>query len=399
VKQHTAKIICSFLFIQLVHFGHLNYTVAFELQKSVLPIQLQTSFVAPPFRGDGKVHFVYEVNLSNFRPIDFALVQIDVFDTDHPDTIILQHQGGELNRYLIRPGKGEDEANSEVLHGGEFMIVFMWVTFDEKISLPAAIAHRATFQRVTSSGEKKRYTVEGALVPLPAVSSLVIHPPVRSGLWLLANGPSKLGDHRKFIQVLDGIASNTQRFAGDWMLLGPDGRLAKGELGENQSWYCYGSDILAVADGEVTSVVDGIPENIPLLEERAVPNKREMMSGNYIILKLESGEFAFYGHLQPGSLGVKAGDNVSAGQVIGRIGNSGNSDAPHLHFHVADTNDPLSGQGLPFAFHSFEVMDRMSVSEWEEMLINSRPWVAADGSTISRYEGETPVGEAIIRFH
>ncbi len=399
MTQYTIKIICSLLLVQLIHFGHCKVNAASELKKSVLPIQLQIPFVAPPFQGDGQVHFVYELYLSNFRPIDFSLVQIDVFDTVHPEKALLHYPKDELDRYLVRPGRYEESGDPEVLHGGEFMIVFMWVTFDRTIPLPNSIAHRVVFERVTSTGEKKQYTVEGAIVRLPPTSSLVIHPPFRSGLWLLANGPSNLGDHRKFIQVLDGIASNTQRLAGDWMLLGPDGRLANGELSKNQSWHCYGSDILAVADGTVATVVDGIPENVPLSEERAVPNKRETMAGNHIILKLESGEFAFYGHLQPGSLRVKEGDKVSAGQVIGRIGNSGNSDAPHLHFHVADTNDPLSGQGLPFALFSFTVMDRLKPIEWEGMLINNEAWFATDDSKISVQKEETPIGESIIQFH
>jgi len=337
--------------------------------------------------------------MSNFRPIRFSLVQIDAFDVDHPDTDLVSYRKDELYECLIRPGKGDEAPDPEVLHGGEFAIVFLWITFDENSSLPDTIAHRATFQRKTPNGEQKEYTVEGAVIQVPGVSSLVIHPPFRAGLWLLANGPSKLGDHRKFIHALDGFASNTQRFAGDWMLLGPDGRLAKGELRKNASWYCYGSDILAVADGVVTDITDGIPENVPLSEERAVPNKREMMSGNYIMLKLESGEYAFYGHLQPGSLRVKAGDKVSAGQVIGRIGNSGNSDAPHLHFHIADANDPLSGQGLPFAFFSFTVMDRLGIPEWEEMLMNNETWYQTDDSKISLQKEEAPLGESIIQFH
>lgn len=398
MKRHFTKIIYSLIVMQLINFGYFTLCTAFELKKSVLPIQLQTSLIAPPFKGDGQVHIVYELHMSNFRAISFSLVQVDAFDVDHPDSNILSYRKDQLYECLIRPGKGNELTDPEVLHGGEFAIVFLWITFDKNVSLPDTIAHRATFQ-ITSSGEDNQYTVEGAAIHISDVSSLVIHPPFRSGLWLFANGPSKLGDHRKFIHTLDGLASNTQRFASDWMLLGPDGRLAKGELSKNPSYYCYGSDILAVADGTVTDVTEGIPENIPLTEERAVPNKRELMSGNYIILKLESGEYAFYGHLQPGSIRVKIGDKVSAGQAIGRIGNSGNSDAPHLHFHISDANDPLSGQGLPFAFYSFEVMDRLNIPEWERMVYNNEPWHATDDSKTSSQKEEAPLGEKIIKFH
>ncbi len=65
------------------------------------------------------------------------------------------------------------------------------------------------------------------------------------------------------------------------------------------------------------------------------------------------GRFAFYAHLQPGSVRVETGDTVKPGQVLGLLGNSGNSDAPHLHFHIMDGPRPLSSNGLPYRFSSF----------------------------------------------
>jgi murein DD-endopeptidase MepM/ murein hydrolase activator NlpD len=65
------------------------------------------------------------------------------------------------------------------------------------------------------------------------------------------------------------------------------------------------------------------------------------------------GRFAFYAHLQPGSIRVKVGDTVKTGQVLGLLGNSGNSDAPHLHFHIMDGPRPLSSNGLPYRFTRF----------------------------------------------
>ena len=69
--------------------------------------------------------------------------------------------------------------------------------------------------------------------------------------------------------------------------------------------------------------------------------------------------YAFYAHLQPGSLKVKLGDKVRRGQVVGLVGNSGNSTEPHLHFHVSDANSPLGCEGLPYALDAFEVQGRI----------------------------------------
>ena len=78
-----------------------------------------------------------------------------------------------------------------------------------------------------------------------------------------------------------------------------------------------------------------------------------MALGNYVVVDIGEGRFAFYAHMQPGSLRVKPGDKVTTGQVLGLLGNSGNTDAPHLHFHVMDGASPLLSDGLPYAFTSF----------------------------------------------
>jgi murein DD-endopeptidase MepM/ murein hydrolase activator NlpD len=104
-----------------------------------------------------------------------------------------------------------------------------------------------------------------------------------------------------------------------------------------------------VADATVAAIKDGIPENVPGPTSRAVPITSETIDGNYVVLDLGEGRFAFYAHLQPGSLRVKAGDRVTTGQVLGLVGNSGNSTEPHLHFHVSNGVSPLGSEGLPYA--------------------------------------------------
>src|SRR3954471_18618605 len=76
-------------------------------------------------------------------------------------------------------------------------------------------------------------------------------------------------------------------------------------------------------------------------------------AATYVVVDIGGGRFAFYAHLQPGSLKVHVGDRVRAGQVLGLVGNSGNTDFPHLHFHVMNGPSPLASDGLPFEFRSF----------------------------------------------
>ena len=73
------------------------------------------------------------------------------------------------------------------------------------------------------------------------------------------------------------------------------------------------------------------------------------------MLQIAPDVYAFYAHLQPGSLKVKVGDSVASGAIIATLGNTGNSTAPHLHFGLVDSPDFLSGEGLPFVIDRFTV--------------------------------------------
>lgn len=74
------------------------------------------------------------------------------------------------------------------------------------------------------------------------------------------------------------------------------------------------------------------------------------VSGNFVMLDHGQNEFSMSAHLQPGSVRVKVGNQVKTGDVIGKLGSSGNSTEPHLHFQLSDTPDPLLSAGLPLNF-------------------------------------------------
>lgn len=369
-----------------------------ELAKSVLPVQLGVFSAPSQFESAGRTGLAYELHITGYRNIDLSLSQVEVFSVSEPGRSFLRLSGADLLQCLRRPGKAPELPDPEVLHGGDFVVVFLWITVDQDSPLPQSLAHRATFRLARPDGTEKEYVVEGAIVRVTPRTPVVLHPPLPAGRWLMANGPSMLGDHRLFLNAVDGATSNTQRFASDWMLLASDGRLVEGEQQENTSWHSYGVPVLAVADAVVVDVADGIPENVPLADERAVPNKRESVSGNYVVLRLGDDRFAFYGHLEPGSLCVRIGDSVRVGQELGRIGNSGNSDAPHLHFHVSDSPDPLSGEGVPFAFTSFTILDVLDVASWERMLAEAAPWEERADLQPDLRTNEMPIGELIVEF-
>src|SRR5262249_7723437 len=144
-------------------------------------------------------------------------------------------------------------------------------------------------------------------------------------------------DHRRAFNAIDGRERIPQRFAIDWMRLGPDGRLFQNDKKTNKNFYGYGAEVLAVASGRVSDLLDNLPENVGSNERNARAITVDNAVGNYVVLDLGNSHYAVYAHLQPQSLRVKRGDHVRAGQVLALLGNSGNSDAPHLHFHLVDT--------------------------------------------------------------
>jgi murein DD-endopeptidase MepM/ murein hydrolase activator NlpD len=195
------------------------------------------------------------------------------------------------------------------------------------------------------------------------------------------------------MQVIDGLPWIAQRFAIDWIRLGPDGLAFHGDPKKNESWVGYGSELLAVADGTVSGTKDGIPQNVPLTEERAVPITLDTITGNYVVLDLGDGRFAVYAHLQPGSLYVKVGDPVRKGQLLGLLGNSGNSDAPHLHFHLMDASAPMVAEGLPYVFPDLTIQGR---ADSADDLLAGKPWKPARAE--ERRTVEIPLENEVVRF-
>lgn len=140
------------------------------------------------------------------------------------------------------------------------------------------------------------------------------------------------------------------------LIVDEDARRAQGQVERNASYLAFGKAIIAVADGVIARTRDGYPEQTP---QHSPPNaSMETAAGNYVMQDIGGGHFAFYAHLQPGSLRVKQGQRVKRGQVLALLGNTGNSTEPHLHFHVSSAQDPLLSEGLPYVFDRFEQTGR-----------------------------------------
>jgi hypothetical protein len=177
-----------------------------------------------------------------------------------------------------------------------------------------------------------------------------LRPPFR-GTWTAHNADRNSSNHH--------YSNASQRFAVDWLIVDEKGVTHKGDGKSLSDYFAYGQQALAAAEGTVVTVVDGIPENTIVGETDPY-----FVPGNIVVLDLGNGEFATYCHLIPGSMLVKKGDRVKAGAPLARVGNSGNSTEPHLHFHLSDSPRMATAHGLPAKFRDVIADGKKVESSW-----------------------------------
>ena len=183
------------------------------------------------------------------------------------------------------------------------------------------------------------------------------------GTWYVGYGASFHTGHRWAIP---------EEFALDIAKIGESGLSHKGDGARFDDYYAYGADVLAAADGHVISAANDQPEDPSAMQR---PNETQeayfarlqkeqgerlakgltAITGNYVMIDHGKNEYSLYAHLQPGSVRVHVGAQVKTGDVIGKLGSSGNSTEPHLHFHVCDKPDPLMCAGIPVNFSNVTI--------------------------------------------
>ena len=333
---------------------------------------------APPtaFRADGRIHLVYEAHVTNFGRSEIVLTRLEVVSAAGPT--LGSYAGDELAKMATRPGVQTKEPLR--IDGGLRAVFFVWASINSESETPAELDHRIG---VKVAGDPDEFTSTCARIPVLR-NPVVIGAPLKGDGWLAANGPANSSGHRRGLFPIGGAAHIAQRFAIDWLQLREEGGSFKGDRLDNKNYRCYGSEVMAVADATVVTVKDGIPQNVPGINSRAVPITLETVGGNHVILDLGAGHFAFYAHLQPNEIRVKPGDRVKRGQTLALLGNSGNSTEPHLHFHICNVNSPLASEGLPYAL-TFDAMGK------------GMGWKPS-GATPERRSGEMPLQNTVVRF-
>jgi len=149
----------------------------------------------------------------------------------------------------------------------------------------------------------------------------------------------------------------SQWYAIDVIPLSPKLEIVKRKGKNNKDFFAWGREILAPGDGLIVYARNDVPDNDrPTVTRRDIftklPEPRWAVGGNVVVIDHGNNEFSFLAHLQQGSVRVRKGEKVKRGQVIGLLGNSGNSDAPHLHYHLMASGELFRSDGLPIHFEN-----------------------------------------------
>ena len=310
---------------------------------------------------DGKTHLAYELVLNNTTPQDVTLTGVDVRAGDRT---LLSLPGERLTYWTRLAG---NPVPTTTLGPAQTGYVWLDVAVDPDETVPAELSHTVAISVTDPSPPLIPASLTENIAPVTVQTRqpISIAPPLKGPNWLDGDSCCDMSAHRTALNPLDGEIWAAERFAIDYVQLGPDGRLFTGDEAQLDSYPYVGSDVVAVGEGPVVSVVDGLPEQVPGSAPTDLP--LEEYGGNHVVQDLGGGNYAFYAHLQTGSVQVQPGDHLSTGQVLGALGNSGNSDAPHLHFHVMSTPDPLRSNGLPFVFTDFR-LDSRSTGDLDALL-------------------------------
>jgi hypothetical protein len=349
-----------------VHAGYSGDTDALS------PLVITTVSPDPvPVTGtDGKVHLVYELQILNASPRPATITAIDTLAAPSGRTVasLSAAQVGEVGLLV---GSGDLTPTNQI-SAGRALIVLEEGVYASRNEVPSSVTHRvtATFGAPPAGNAfAALYPDEtsdiGGEVVMANGQALVIGPPVAGDDWFALNACCTLTSHRGAMLPMGGRINGAERYAIDYARIDINAHplldvqagtivTFTGDRTKNESYLAWDQPILAVADGTVRQVVSDAPDIAPgALPEGVAIGK---LTGNLVTLDIGGGVYAQYGHLRQGSPTVKVGDSVKRGQVIGRLGNSGNTSEAHLHFQLDRAVAPLIGDNVPFEIDTLTVL-------------------------------------------
>src|SRR5258708_8177321 len=384
-KREIGKI-CRFILVTCIFI--FCCVIGFEQQyKSNLVIR--APFLYQPVIIDGRPTIYYELYVTNFGSDTIHLKKLRISDSAD-NSALASFDNDELKTRMNRigkPGKGD----TTIIAGGSSCIIYIELVLKNGPT-PVHLIHRFQFKALGKPVNATDSIIITA-VAIPKTQMIVLGPPLGNGNWAAIYEPSWRNGHRRVIYTINGHAFIPGRFAIDFIKLDSKGRLTDRDADLIKDWYGYGVDVLAVADGVIASTRDDFLETPTVSGRERVTADRA--TGNYISIKIADDKYAFYEHLKPGSIKVKPGQKVKRGEVIACLGFTGQSEGPHLHFHVANKNSPLGAEGMPFTFEHFTYLGRYTNID----SLGKSPWFPSLGPADMTRLKERPLPNSVVNFN
>jgi Peptidase family M23 len=356
---------------------------------------------------DARIHLAYTIELTNHSSQPMKIKSFQVVDPDRHNertgtnqvlSIRNEDITGLAQPFTVIPPTLDKRNYTNVLGAGQGSLVFFDVTYDNRANLPAHISHRVTVTETTQDGEIQTYTAIDEPITVRHPDPVVLSPPLKGVRWLDGNGCCKqIGPHRGIISPINGAIQPAEEFAIDFVQLDKNGRGYTGDIKDVKSFPYYGVPVYAAACGTVVEVLRDLPDQVPGANPTSIAIAD--VAGNHVIEDIGDGRYVMYAHLAPFSATVQVGDFIPKGHVLGKLGNSGNTDSPHLHFQVMDKPSPLGAHGLPFVFdHMYREATYAGTVEAESRQFLAGQPLSLDFSTARHFHDTMPLTFDLLDF-
>ncbi|HEV7808204.1 MAG TPA: M23 family metallopeptidase [Solirubrobacteraceae bacterium] len=364
-------------------------------QTSLAPLIVSPVEPAVPFRGsDGKVLVSYELRLHNATPLTLAPARVRVWSPDGRAIEKLDRR--QVTAALALPGA---RSGVRELHEGQLATLYLTLRFDDRSAIPDRLVHRISVEAPRLPGGRAVSSPTTVRV-LDAFDVPVLGPPLEPARgYVAADSCCSSVRHRRGLLAIGNRQWLAQRFAVDWEQVDATRRFVKrgGNPARPADYTIYGAQAIAAADATIVDVIDGLPAQRPGALPQGITLREA--DGNSVIAKIDGGLYMLYAHLQAGSLRVKAGDKVKRGDPLGLVGNSGNSSAPHLHFHVMDGPSPLTSEGVPYEIDAFATRGRLrSTAVFDKYENTTRPFDILPFAGADRNRAQMPLDLTVVDF-
>ena len=348
-----------------------------------------------PFAGsDGRTHLVYELQATNFSSAKTTIERLEVLDADTGEVVATL--GAKEVASRLQPAGLREPVDT--LAPSMTALVFLHVSFDKAKQVPDRLVHRLSVKAEAAPPGQQRITEKVGTTEVDRRDVVVVGPPLKGSNYLAADSCCDATRHTRAALPINGQVWLAQRYAVDYEQLDADNRIWSGRNKKDLDNYTiYGQEALAAADGRVVKTIDGLPEQVPGVFPENI--SLEEADGNSVILDIGGGNYALYAHFQPGSVRVEEGDRVKRGEVLGLVGNSGNSLAPHLHFHVMSGPLALASNGLPYEVDSFALTGQTPGTEaFDEAEDKGTPLEVTPIEPPKAVTDAMPLDQNVVRF-